>query len=61
MKIDGVNFYEDAVAKMNREDFIAMHVGVFWQDRDEETRLKMLSDVYQRICGPKPKKQKKES
>lgn len=61
MIVDRVNFNDDEVRKLSREDFIAMHAGVFWQDREEETRLKMLSDVYDRICGPKPKKQRKES
>ncbi len=58
MIVDRVNFNEGLVSKMSREDFIAKHIGVFWQDRDEQTRRKMLEDVYDRISGTKSKKQK---
>ena len=61
MIIDRVNFNDDSVRSMSREDFVGMHVGVLWQDRDEDTRKKMLSDVYDRITGmEKPRRQKTE-
>lgn len=61
MMIDRVNFNEDLVRGMTKEDFEKMHVGVLWQDRDESTRKKMLSDAYDRITGAeKPKRKKTE-
>ena len=57
MIIDRVNFNDDAVSGMSKGDFIAMHVEVLWQDRDEATRRKMLSDAYDRMAD-KPKRQK---
>lgn len=60
MIIDNVNFNDAAVRGMSREDFEAMHFGAIWQDRDEATRKKMLSDAYDRISGAKPKRQKTE-
>ncbi len=58
MKVDKVNFNEDAVRKLSKEEFIAMHIDVFWQDRDEATRRKMLADAYDRMTGEKTKRQK---
>lgn len=60
MIIDRVNFSDDAVKSMGKEDFEKMHIGVLWQDRDEATRRKMLSDAYDRISGVKPKRRKTE-
>lgn len=60
MIIDRVNFNDEAVKGMSMEDFEAMHIGTLWQDRDEATRKKMLSDAYDRITGGKPKRQKTE-
>ena len=57
MIIDRVNFSDDAVRSMSKEDFVELHVGVLWQDRDEATRRKMLSDAYDRMAD-KPKRQK---
>ena len=60
MIIDRVNFNDEVVCRMSKEDFVAMHIGVIWQDRDEATRKKMLSDAYDRIKGSK-KREKKEN
>ena len=60
MIIDRVNFSDDAVKSMSREEFEEMHIAVLWQDRNEETRRKMLSDAYDRITGEKPRRQKNE-
>lgn len=60
MLYEGVCFFEDACKKMSKEEFIEHHKDVFWQDRDEKTRLKMLADVYERMTGTnKPAKAKK--
>lgn len=58
MTVDRVNFNEEEVRKMSEEDFIARHAGLFWLDRDEQTRRKMLADVYSRIARPKAKARK---
>ena len=55
MKYEGVTFVVEEAKKMTEKAFIEAHIGNFWLDRDEETRKKMLADVYQRIVG-KPKK-----
>ncbi len=62
MFYEGVAFVEEACKGMSKEEFIERHKGVFWQDRDETTREKMLADVYERMFGKtetKPKKSKK--
>ena len=51
MFYEGVAFVEEACAKMTKEEFIEHHKEVFWQDRDEQTREKMLADVYERMFG----------
>lgn len=63
MTYEGVNFVEEACAKLSKEEFIERHKGVFWQDRDEKTREKMLADVYERMFGKpesKPKGKRKK-
>lgn len=51
MIYEKVTFVEEEVKKMSKEVFIEKHLDVFWTDRDEETRKKMLADVYKRITG----------
>ena len=51
MIYEKVTFVEEEIKKMSKEVFIEKHLGVFWVDRDEETRKKMLADVYKRITG----------
>lgn len=51
MIFEGVNFNEQSVRKMKKKDFIDAHKSVFWLDRDEKEREKMLSDVYDTITG----------
>lgn len=63
MLYEGVCFVEEACAKMSKEEFIEHHKGVFWQDRDEKTREKMLADVYERMFDKpesKPKGKRKK-
>ena len=61
MFYEGVAFVEEACAKMTKEEFIEHHKGVFWQDRDEQTREKMLADVYERMFGKPEEKPAKKS
>lgn len=58
MKYEGVTFVKEEVSKMSKEVFIETHKDVFWLDRDEETRVKMLADVYTRMVNVKKEKQK---
>lgn len=57
MIFEGVNFSESAACRMTAEEFERIHIGVFWQDRDEETRKKMLAKAYSLMVKPKVKKQ----
>lgn len=61
MFYEGVAFVEEACVKMTKEAFIEHHKGVFWQDRDEQTREKMLADVYERMFGKPEVKPAKKS
>ena len=63
MRYEGVTFVVEACAGMSKDEFIAHHKDVFWQDRDEQTREKMLADVYERMFGKpevKPAKKRKK-
>lgn len=61
MFYEQVNFNEEEVKKMSREDFESRHIDLFWLDRDEATRKKMLGEVYDIITKPaKQTKQKAE-
>jgi len=53
MKYNGVTFVEEEVRKMSEGEFIESHLSAFWLDRDEETRRKMLADVFRRIAEVK--------
>lgn len=52
MFYERVNFNEEEVKKMNREDFESRHLNLFWLDRDEATRKKMLGEVFDIIVKP---------
>ena len=52
MIFEQVNFNHTEVAKMSRDDFVAQHINLFWLDRDEATRHKMLGQVYDLINKP---------
>ena len=60
MFYEGVAFIEEACSKMSKEEFIEHHKGTFWQDRDEQTREKMLADVYERMFGKTEEKPEKK-
>lgn len=56
MIFEGVTFIEHAVKKMSKSEFIKMHMSVYWQDRSESDRRKMLSDTYDLIACDNKKK-----
>lgn len=56
MIYEQVNFNEQEVKKMSATEFEAVHIDLFWQDRDEATRKKMLADAYKLMVGPATKK-----
>jgi hypothetical protein len=59
MRIEKVTFVDSAVRGMKKKDFIDAHMNIYWLDRSEEDRRKMLSDVYDTIKSEK-KEQEKE-
>lgn len=61
MRYEGVTFVEEACNGMSKEEFIEHHKDVFWQDRDDKTREKMLADVYERMFGKPEEKPAKKS
>lgn len=52
MIYERVNFNEEVIRVMSREDFEGRHIDHFWLDRDEATRKKMLDEVYDMIVPP---------
>ncbi|MCM1141439.1 MAG: hypothetical protein NC453_22955 [Muribaculum sp.] len=52
IRFEGVTFIKSECAKMSREDFISRHLGVFWTDRKEAIRRKMLGKAYDLIVPP---------
>lgn len=57
IKYEGVTFIKSEIEKMSKEDFINRHLPLFWLDKDEKTRRKMLTSVYGKIVKPKAKKE----
>jgi hypothetical protein len=61
MIFERVNFNDEEIKKMSRDEFESRHINLFWLDRDEATRKKMLGHVYDLITKPaKRTKQKAE-
>lgn len=60
MIFERVNFNEEVIRGMSREDFESKHIDHLWLDRDKATRKKMLSQVYGMITKP-PRQSKKKS
>lgn len=56
LKYENVTFLKEPAMKLTREEFIAQHLHVFWQDRKESTRRKMLGQVHDLITGVKHSK-----
>ena len=51
LKYENVTFLKEPAKRLTRDEFIAQHVNVFWQDRKEPTRRKMLEAVHDLITG----------
>jgi len=61
MNFERVNFNDEEIKKMSRDEFESRHINLFWLDRDEATRKKILGQVYDLITKPaKRTKQKAE-
>ena len=61
LKYENVTFLKEPAKRLTKEEFIALHLNVFWLDRDEATRKKILGQVYDLITKPaKRTKQKAE-
>ena len=56
LKYENVTFLREPAKKLTSDEFIALHLNVFFQDRDEDTRRKMLSEVHDLITGAKKSK-----
>lgn len=52
MLFERVNFNEEEIKNMGREEFEARHINLFWLDRGEATRKKMLGQVYDLVNKP---------
>ena len=59
MFYERVHFNDEEVKKMSREDFESRHTDLFWLDRDEATRKKMLGEAYDIINKPAKQSKKK--
>ena len=46
MRIECVSFSVEYARSVTKDEFIEQFVSVFWQDRSEENRRKMLADAY---------------
>lgn len=55
MKYEGVTFVDAEAKKLKRAEFIQTHLSVFWLDRDEPTRKRMLGNVHDLITNRKKK------
>ncbi len=49
MIFERVNFNDEEIKKMSRDEFESRHINLFWLDRDEATRKKILGQVYDLI------------
>lgn len=56
IKFENVTFVKANVLSVKKEEFISSHLDIFWRDKDEETRKKMLSQVYDLCAGAKKTK-----
>ena len=56
VKYENVTFLKEPAKRLTREEFIAQHLNVFWQDQKESTRRKMLGTVHDIIMGVKKTK-----
>lgn len=52
MKYEGVNFNEEVIRQLSLEEFIDLHLGILWPDKDKEVGRKMLEEAYGLIAEP---------
>ena len=52
MIFEGVNFNDGEIKKISRDEFESRHINLFWLNRDDATRKKMLGQVYDLITKP---------
>lgn len=52
IRFEGVSFVISAIKKISKEEFINKFINVYWLDRTEKRRKKMLSDAYDKIVPP---------
>lgn len=55
MRYEGVTFIESSISRMDKEAFVEQHMSLFWKNRDEKIRRKMLGEVYDLITKPSKK------
>lgn len=58
MLFERVFFNEEEARKLSKDEFVARHANLFWLDRDEATRRKMLGQVYGMIAPNRQPKRK---
>jgi RNA-binding protein YhbY len=51
MIINGINFNVINVKSMKKKAFIDQHIKVFFLERSDDERKKILSDIYDQIKG----------
>lgn len=49
MVVEGVHFNDAKIRTMKRKEFLKECMPLFFQDRSEEERKEMLSEIYDRI------------
>lgn len=52
LRYENVTFLKEPVQRQTRDEFIAVHLNVFWRDKEERIRRKMLGQVYDLIKKP---------
>lgn len=61
MIVEGVNFFESEVLKWKKKDFVDVHKKLYFKDRTEVEREKILSDIYDKIHQKNKQKQDTEN
>lgn len=52
LRYENVTFLKEPVQKQTKEEFISAHLNVFWREKEEKVRKKMLGQVYDLIKKP---------
>ena len=61
MIVEGVNFFDSEVLKWKKKDFVDVHKKLYFKDREEFEREKILSDIYDMIHQKNKQKQDTEN